>query len=74
MTLFVRTRYRRVDSSMALVPQAASASSTPCSFGSLALKDAPHVDGERRVSDRREGRADVAGRPLVLQVDWRGGL
>ncbi len=74
MTLFHRTRYRRVDSSMALRPKAASASSTPHSLGSLAFMDVPHVDGERQVPDRREARADVTGRPLVQQVGWRGGL
>ena len=71
--LLSKTRYRRVDSSMAPFSQAASASPTQ-PFGSLALKDAPHVDGGRQAPDRRDGRADVAGRPSVLRVAWRGGL
>ena len=66
---FFRTRYRRVDPSMAPCLQTASASPVSHPLGSLALMDVPHVDGGRQVPDRREGRADVAGRPLVLSGD-----
>jgi len=69
-----RTRYRRVDSSMAPCPQAASASPVSHPLGSPALMDVPHVDGGRRAPDRWGGRADVAGRPLVLRAEWRGGF
>ena len=71
--LMSKTRYRRADSSMAPCPRTASASPTR-PFGSLTLKDVPHVDGERQAPDRREVRADVAGRPLVLRIGWRGGF
>ncbi len=74
MPLFKTPRYRRVNSSMAPCPQTASASPTPQTLGSLALKDAPHVDGERQGPDRGGSRADVAGRPLALRIEWRGGL
>lgn len=66
--LIFPTRYRRTDSSMASCPQTASASPMTHSLGSLPLKDVPHVDGERQEPDRGTGRADVAGRRLVLSV------
>ncbi len=74
MHLFSTPRYRRSDSSMAPCPQAASASPVPRPAGSLPLVDAPHVDVERMTPDRGQVRSDVAGRPLVLQAEWRGGL